>query len=284
MLRETLNEIVKIKSQKKNYVVLFGHLLFLLLCYLGFKTSKMAFVGRGIEHRAGLKLTDFRVYLDGLFFARIALVPTFVVLMPIFICTLAGDMIAGEIQEGSLKLYAARPRSRTTILMSKILAVYVVNLIYCAYFAIIGVIIGMVLFGKSDTQLIYLSGIGLGNDLVLMPFGEALIKYATTTIYFSFSMMALGSIALFFSTVFDRMTGATVASITIYFVCYIVEKLPFAEQIRPWLLSKVMNGAIIFWLPELPWGRFVSNISALALYICGFCFLAIFNFNLKDIK
>ena len=50
-------------------------------------------------------------YLDGFFFARIALVPTFTVLMPIVMATPGRDGIAGEIQEGSLKLYMSRPRA-----------------------------------------------------------------------------------------------------------------------------------------------------------------------------
>lgn len=95
MIREIWFEIIKFKSQKKNYVVIAGHLLFLALCYLAFKTSKLHFLHRTLRsNKFDINLLD---YMDGLFFSRAGLVPTFLVLMPIFICTLAGGVIAGRL-------------------------------------------------------------------------------------------------------------------------------------------------------------------------------------------
>jgi len=282
MLREIWFEIRKIAVQKKNYVMIFGHLLFLALCYIGFKTSNFRFFEKGVE--GTIKFDNFQRFVDGLFFARVSLVPTFLVLMPIFICTLAGDMVAGEMQDGSLKLYMARPRSRTRIILSKLSAIYLVNLLYCLYFAVVAIVVGICLRGYSDTQLVYLHGLGLGSEMVLMPAAHALVCYFLVVIYYSVSMMALGSIAFFFSTIFDRMSGATVVAITVYFVCYIVEKLPFADRIEPYLLSKVMNGGSVLWLTDIPYGRLVTNLSTLAIYIAFFCMLSIINFNVKDIK
>jgi len=282
MLREIWFEIRKIAVQKKNYVMLFGHLFFLALCYIGFKTSNFRFFEKEVADT--LKLDNFQRFVDALFFARVALVPTFLVLMPIFICTLAGDMVAGEIQDGSLKMYMARPRSRTRIILAKLSAIYLVNLLYCLYFSMIAIIIGLCLRGYSGTQLIYLHGLGLGSEMVLMFPDQALACYFMVVMYYSISMMALGSIAFFLSTVFDRMSGATVAAITLYFVCYIVEKLPFADKIEPYLLSKVMNGGSILWLSDIPYGRVVTNLSTLLIYIALFSMLSIINFNIKDIK
>jgi ABC-2 type transport system permease protein len=264
--------------------VIVGHLFFMALCYIGFKTSKMNFLERAVSHQANFQLDDFMSYIDGLFFARMALIPTFIVIMPMFISTLAGDMVAGEIQQGTLKLYASRQRSRTNIILSKLTAVYLVNLACCIYFAITGLIIGICFFGLPHTQLVFLHGFKLGTEIIMMPLGEAFTAYILTTLYFSISMMALGSIALFLSTVFNRMTSATIGAIVIYFVCYIVEKLPFTVEIRPYLLSKVMNGSIVFWLTDIPIGRLTSNLAALAIYIVIFSGLAVLNFNFKDIK
>jgi len=282
MIREIWFEIIKFKSQKKNYVVLAGHILFLALCYIAFQTSKLHFLSRN------LKKNEFPIdlveYMDGLFFSRAGLVPTFLVLMPIFICTLAGGVIAGEIQQGSLKLYASRPRSRTSIMLSKIFAIYSFNFIFCAYLAIVGLLVGIVLLGYNPTQLVFSTGFKLGNEITLMSASESLLRYFATAFYCSFSLMALGSVALFFSTLFNKPTGATIAAITIYFVCFIVAKLPFATEIRPYLLSNLMNGCGPLWLPDIPWYMLAKNMGILALYICGFSSLAICSFNLKDIK
>ena len=191
MIREIWFEIIKFKSQKKNYVVLAGHMLFLGLCYLAFKTSKLRFLKHSLSaNKLNLDVLD---YLDGLFFSRAGLVPTFLVLMPIFICTLAGGVIAGEIQQGSLKLYASRPRSRTSIMLSKIFAIYLFNLLFCVYFSVVGVLIGLALFGYNPTQLIFSAGFQLGNDLSLMTAQESLVRYFASAFYCSFSLMALAA-------------------------------------------------------------------------------------------
>lgn len=282
MIREIGFEIIKFKSQKKNYVVMTGHIIFLGLCYLGFKTSKLSFIKRNLSaNQFDVNLLD---YLDGLFFARAGLIPVFLVLMPIFMSTLAGGVIAGEIQQGSLKLYASRPRSRTTIMLSKIFAIYGVDLAFCLYFAIVGLLFGLLLFGYSPTQLILLKSMKVGNDISLMSSSEALLKYFLVALYYSFSLMALGSVALFFSTLFNKPTAATIAAITVYFICFIVATLPFAVDLKPYLLSHVMNGGAGIWLSDIPWYRIGKNISILALYILGFSSLAICTFNLKDIK
>jgi ABC-2 type transport system permease protein len=282
MIREIGFEIIKFKSQKKNYVVLAGHMLFLALCYLAFKTSKLHFLNRTLK--ANKFSIDIMDYMDGLFFARAGLVPTFLVLMPIFICTLAGGVIAGEIQQGSLKLYASRPRSRTSIILSKIFAIYSFNLMFCIYFAIAGILVGVLLMGYNPIQLVFSSGFKLGNDIALMTAHESLLRYFASAFYCSFSLMALGSIALFFSTLFNKPTAATIAAITVYFVCFIAAKLPFATEIKPYLLSQLMNGCGVLWLPDIPWFMLAKNMGILALYICGFSSLAICSFNLKDIK
>lgn len=85
------------------------------------------------------------------------MVPTFIVLMPIVVATLAGDCVAGEMQEGSLKLYVSRPRSRSRIILSKFFAVYLATLLYCLYFAVLNIAIGVLVLNISPTQLVMLT-------------------------------------------------------------------------------------------------------------------------------
>ncbi len=283
MFRTIGYELTKLRAQKKNYVMLAGHMLFLLLCYLAFRSSE-----GGIFHRfdrtMNFRLDDLNSYLDGLFFARVALVPTFIVLMPIVVATLAGDCVAGEIQEGNLKLYVSRPRSRTRILLSKFAAVYFATLLYCFYFAAVNLLIGVLIFGVSPTQLVMLTDRVFGTDVVIMGVSGALLRYFASMVYFSFSLTALASITLFFSTVFNRMSAATVTVISFYFVSYVIGAMPFSENVRPYLLSEAMNNSFLLWLSPLPTQKLLLNLSLLSLYVVGFLLSAILTFNYKDLK
>ena len=283
MLRSLCHELVKLRIQKKNYVMLGGHLLFLGLCYLAFRSAQGNFFRR-FDKTMNFHVEDLTSYLDGLFFARIAMVPTFIVLMPIVVATLAGDCVAGEMQEGSLKLYVSRPRSRSRIILSKFFAVYLATLLYCLYFAALNIAIGVLVLNISPTQLVMLTDRVFGTDVVIMGVRGALLRYFAATVYFSFSLTALGAITLFLSTVFNRMSAATVTVISFYFVSYVIAALPFSESIRPYLLSEVMNNSFLLWLSPLPVNKLLVNLSTLSLYTVGFLLLATLMFYSKDLK
>ncbi len=283
MFRMLGYELEKLRVQKKNYVMLAGHVLFLGLCYLAFRSTQGGFSHR-FDKTMNFHLENLSSYLDGFFFARIALVPTFIVLMPIVVATLAGDCVAGEMQDGSLKLYVSRPRSRNRIILSKFFAIYVAILLYCFYFSMVNLLVGVMIFGISPTQLVLLTDQVFGTDVVIMGVGNALLRYLVATVYFSFSLTALGAITLFFSTIFNRMSAATVTVISLYFVSYVIGALPFSENIRPYLLSEVMNNSFLLWLSPLPINKFLTNLSALSIYLVGFLTLATLTFNYKDLK
>jgi len=283
MFRTLGYELVKLRVQKKNYVMLAGHVLFLLLCYLAFRSTQGGIFQR-FDKTMNFHLDNLNSYLDGLFFARVAMVPTFIVLMPIVVATLAGDCVAGEMQEGSLKLYVSRPRSRNRIILSKFFAVYVAILLYCLYFATVNLLTGIAIFGVSPTQLVMLTDRVFGTDVVIMGIRGALLRYFASTLYFSFSLTALGAITLYFSTVFNRMSAATVTVISFYFVSYVIGALPFSENVRPYLLSEVMNNSFLFWLSPMPLHKLLLNLATLSLYLVGFLLAAILTFNYKDLK
>ena len=284
MLNAVRNELQKIFIHKRNYVILVGHLLFMFLCYLGFKLTPELHMKQRVMSGSAFEIDNFTKMLDGLFFARVALYPTFLALMPTAICVIAGEIISGETQEGSLRLYLARSRSRTQVLLSKIIAVYLVNLLYCLYFAAISIALGIYFFGANPTQLVLGSNQVIGSDFTLMSFGQALGRHFIVVIYFSFSLMSLASLAIFFSALFNRMTAASTASITFYFVCYIFSALPLAEVLKPYLLSEAMNNAFLLWMPEIAWNNLATNLAVLTLYIAGFSATALIVFNYKDIN
>lgn len=283
MFRSLWYELVKLRIQKKNYVMLVGHLLFLGLCYLAFRSAQGNFFRR-FDRTMHFHVDDLTQYLDGLFFARIAMMPTFLVLMPIVVATLAGDCVAGEMQDGSLKLYVSRPRSRSKIILSKFLAVFLATLLYCLYFALFNIATGAIVLHVSPTQLVMLTERMFGADVVVMNLHSALLRYFAATIYFSFSLTSLAAITLFFSTVFNRTSAATVTVISLYFVSYVVAALPFSESVRPYLLSEVMNNSFLIWLSPVPFNKLLVNLSTLSLYTVGFLLLSTLIFNYKDLK
>ena len=282
MIRDILFELLKMSTQKKNYITMGGYLLFFALCCVAFCTSTdslSAMLGSFEMDRAAAAK-----YLDGFFFARILLVPTFIILMPLVMAALGGDCIAGESQEGSLKLYMTRPRSRTRLVLTKFISIYIAGFFYSCFFACTGLVAGLLIFGLAPVQVLLTPGSVFGATTSVMHNSEALIRYFATMLYFSFSLMTLGTIALFLSTIFNRMSSAAIAVLTFYFVSSVVASLPISGTLRPYLVSEIMNNAFLFWLNTFPVGKLCTNLATLAIYICAFLLASVVSFNCKDIR
>ena len=90
MIRGIWFELVKLSCQKKSYIPFAGYLLFIALCFVAFKnsTSSLAAMLGGFE----VDRTQAAKYLDGFFFARILLGPTFIIRMPIVMAALGGGL------------------------------------------------------------------------------------------------------------------------------------------------------------------------------------------------
>lgn len=283
MLNDIRHELLKIILQKKNYIAAVGHMVLLILCVVGMSRASEFYHFCNFKN-LGLRLEDFLKFIDGMFFSRCMLLPTFVILLPCLICTVGGDLVAGEMQDGSLRLHASRTRGRSSIILSKLIAMFIFSFAYCVYFGTINMAVGYAFFGWNKTQIIPLFEMGIGTDLEIMSTSKALARYAIIIAYYGFSTMALGCVTIFFSTIFDRMTSATAAGTTLYYISYILENLPLLASMKPYLLSRVMNGCVLFWLDPIPVWRIAHNASYLVLYITVFCAAALIVFNNKDIN
>lgn len=274
-------ELRKMLFQKKTYIVLFGHILMIVLCYIGFSMSSFSGRWARVISRTGV---DASSLLDSLFFARAVMIPTLGIILPMFICTISGDIVAGEVQDGSLKLYLSRPRSRITVIFSKMFAMFFSSFACCTYFAVVSYLAGAILFKSPGTQIVPMYGVGYQMDFIILPLDTAVERYVISVLYYSYSIMALGAITLFFSTIFNRMTSATVAGLTAYFVCHILQNVPMLEDLRPYLFSYAVNGSILLSLETIPVMQTIKNILLLLGYIVFFGGLSVVIFANKDVK
>ena len=280
MWNDFLAELLKLRAQRKNFVVFAGFALVTVLIMLSLYYSGMSRWQTSVIRQAGSSIEDV---LDGLYFARIVLLPMALMILPIFICTVAGDMVAGELQEGCLKLYAARPRSRGRIIITRILAMTAFTFMVCLTLTVAALLIGVLVYGLPGLQLVLLDPNLTDSEFSFMSAPQAIKRLGVEMIYRVFSLLALGCMTLFFSCIFRRMTTATVVGVTVYFACYFVQMMPDAASIRPYLLTTVMNSANYLWLDMIPWQRLFFSFLHLLGYIVFFGGMSLVAFTYRDL-
>jgi len=200
-----------------------------------------------------------RVTQNGLFVGFTSMVVAIPLFLPLTIGVVAGDTIAGEAGQGTLRYLLVAPAGRVRLLLVKYAGVAAFCLAATAILTIAGLLIGAVLFPVGPVTL-------LSGDVISVP--EALVRSLLVAAYVSLSLLGLSAIGLFISTLTDVPVGAMAATVVVSVTAQILDILPQ-----------------LAWLhPSLDGTSFGTNAVVQLCYIVVFGALAYSRFATKNIQ
>ena len=144
-------ELFKIFKKPRTYIAFAAIALIILLIQLAMYAdgeSYLEFMLGNIESAfdiEGKKLNGYFIFY--------LILHTLLVHVPLLICLVSGDIIAGEGNMGTLRLLVTKPVSRTTIILSKFWASTIYTLLLLSFMAVMGLFGSMALFGVSDLMV-----------------------------------------------------------------------------------------------------------------------------------
>jgi ABC-2 type transport system permease protein len=165
---------------------------------------------------------------NGLFVALAALMVELPLFLPIAVAAISGDSVAGEANVGTLRYLLAVPVHRTRLLAVKYLGIMVFAFAVTFLVAVVGLLIGLALFGGGDVTL--LSGRQVGM-------GEGLLRLAAVCVYIGVCLCALGAVGLFVSTLTEQPMGAAIAVIMLAIGSFVLDAIPQIGWLHPYLLT-----------------------------------------------
>jgi len=170
----------------------------------------------------------YQVASNGLFVALTGLVVTLPLFLPLAVGVVAGDSVAGEASQGTLRYLLVVPTGRIRLLLVKLASVGVFCLVAAFTVALAGMAIGAVLFPLGPVTL--LSGDTIDSAAA---FGRGLLVAG----YLGVSLAGLGAIGVFVSTLTDVPIAAMAATVTLAILSQIVDSIPQLHAVHPWLPS-----------------------------------------------
>ena len=212
--------------------------------------------------------------------------------VPILVALVAGDVVSGEASMGTLRLLAAKPVSRTQIILAKYLstAVYVFALLL--WIAIISLVISIAVFGENDLV------VAKTNGLQLIESNDVLWRYFGAFAFAFIAMMVVAAISLLLSTLSENSIGPIVATVGIIIVCTLMSEMEiplYQKYIKPYLFTTYMLGwKGFFYIGSTADGETIKgsiqylpgilkSIAALLVYIVALVGASVFIFRKKDI-
>jgi ABC-2 type transport system permease protein len=211
---------------------------------------------------------------NGIFLGFAGLTIEIALFLPLAVSVLAGDAIAGEANQGTLRYLLLAPVGRLRLLVVKAGALAVGSVIGALVVAAGGVLTGVALFGTGP--LLSLSGTQLSV-------ADGLWRLVLAALYVASGLAALGMIGLFISTLTEQPIAATVTTAMVSTLLWVLDAVPQLDWLHPWLLVDRWSAFVDLLRDPVFGDRMVAGLGVNAAYAAVFFVLAWLRFRGKDI-
>lgn len=218
------------------------------------------------------------VLTDGTLFPLAALALVLPLFLPVAVALTAGEAIAGEAQQGTLRYILVRPVGRTRLLVAKMVSVIAFVVITVLVVAVTAYVVGMLLLGQGDvtTGTTSVSGTSLSTP-------ELVGRTLMALLYAILCMIGVAAIALFLSTVSDSSLGAAMGTMAFLIASTILLTLDAAESLRPYLLTRHWLAFVDLFRDPILWRDMLLGVMVQGGYVVVFLAAAWANFATKDV-
>ena len=277
-LRIEFGKLIRSKSFYLSLLALVGFVVLMLWGYYSYSQRKAG----GGQAAAQFKHTyETTSYFNGLTFALYSVIFSFSLLIPVFVAMTAGASIAGEARAGTLRMICVRPVSRVNIFLSKFLIVAVHIYLLMAFFIALNLLVGRY-FGWDDLEL-FPGPLNLVDEPGRIARDDALWRFLYASFSGTWALLVVAAIAMLFSVLFESASMAVVTTLSIYIMLYIIGRVEFFEDLRPYFFTTDMDFWRDVFKPVIPWRSFYHYGSICGAYIFGTLLVAVTIFDRKDI-
>jgi ABC-2 type transport system permease protein len=227
------------------------------------------------------------VLSNGSLFPAAALAVVLPIFLPVSVAVVAGDAVAGEASSGMLRYLLARPVGRTRLLVAKLIAL--VTFVLVAVLAVAGTsyLTGRLLFGDKPVAIgtngITTNVIATSLSGTSLTPADVFIRTAGAVTFIAVSMLGVGAIALFLSTVTDSALAATLGALAALITSGVLVALNSAAAVSPYLPTRYWLAWVDFFRQPILWRQIDQGYAIQAVYVVVFLAAAWANFATKDI-
>ncbi|HEY0040132.1 MAG TPA: ABC transporter permease, partial [Flavisolibacter sp.] len=227
-------ELFKIFKKPRTYIAFAAIGLIILLIQLAMFSDGESYLEFMLQNLntafdiEGKKLNGYFVFY--------LILHTLLVHVPLLICLVAGDVIAGEANMGTLRLLVTKPVSRTKLMLSKFWASTIYTLMLLTFMAVMGLLGSIALFGVSDLM------VQKSDMFILLDRDDVLWRYVAAYGFAALSMITVASIAFLFSVFADNSIGPIIAAMSVVIVMTILTTMdiPIFNMLKPYLFTNHM--------------------------------------------
>lgn len=275
MLRYLTNELWKLFGKKRTYIGFGAFLVVQNVMLLVFRSSH---VRREMEQRLAGNGYLAQDYVSALTVAFFMLLPQVILLMPLYVALVGGDLVAKEAEDGTLRMILSRPVSRFRLLLVK----WVAGVVFCA---VLVMVLGATALGFARLWFPWRGMFVMGQDLFnVLPPGTGFKLYLWSHFFMVINASVVLGLAFMFSCFNMKPAAATILSLSLVFVNLVMEGIPFFEHYREWLLTYHFRTWHLVYAQPIPWERLAQSLCVLLAFSVTTFLIGAAAFQARDIK
>jgi ABC-2 type transport system permease protein len=241
-------ELRKLRAQKRTYIGLAAAVAIPLIFILALAVDNSGGGPEELPFSAFVRETGFAIPLVCLAFGAFWLLPLLTALV-------AGDIVANEDQNGTLKTILTRSVERWHVFAGKVLAALTYTAVLLAIYVSVGLVVGGLVWGFDP--LTTLSGTRIDA-------GRALFLTALGTLAYLLPLSAIAAIGLLLSTVTRNSAAAVVGTLMVSIFMQIIAAISALDALDPYLLSTQFNAWQGILREPIDWDPIVRSA-----WVCG---------------
>lgn len=284
-------ELFKIFRKPRTYISFGAIAAIIFIIQLGLKFDGKSYLELLLGDLSDSFDIPYNKILNG-YFVTFVILNTLLIHVPLLVALVAGDLVAGEANMGTLRLLVTKPVSRVQLMLVKFTAGVIYTILLLAWVAVLALFVSIVFFGTNDILV-------PRTDMIeQIKEADILWRYLAAFAFASVALCTVAALAFFLSVLAENSIGPIVATISIVIVLTILSELRipmYDNTVKPFLFtSHMLAWKGFFYLKANRDGMVlpgsIENLPAifrslgiLLAYITVFVSAAIIIFKKKDI-
>jgi ABC-2 type transport system permease protein len=274
------SELAKLFGKKRTYIGFGAFLLSQNLMLLAFRYSNWQKGTARLLEGNGYVATEF---ISTLTVAVLMLIPQILLLMPLYVMLVGGDLVAKEAEDGTLRMILSRPISRFRLLFTK----WLTGVIFAAI--LVTALGAMALFFARcwfewKGMFVFIPVPGGQTVFNVMSAGEGLKYYALAHVVLAVNACTMLSLAFMFSCFNMKPAAATILALSFLFLSVVMEGMPFFEDWKEFAITHHFRAWIFVFAKPLPVAQIAESFCVLVGVNVTAFVIGATHFHMRDIK
>jgi ABC-2 type transport system permease protein len=235
---------------------------------------------REMMHRLDLMGYASNKLITNLTMATGVLVPAAVVLLPLYVSLVGGDLMAKEAEDGTLRMILSRPISRLRLVAVKWLAGAIFSMLLALVLGAFGVFFASFFFPSGGLfALMPMEGIFSVFDVA-----EGWQRYAAATTALSVNAITIMGLAWMFSCCNVKPAAATILALSFVLTSRIIQEIPYFHDWQAWFITYHLALWTKMFQQPIPLSDIGQSLSILCGFNLTFFIIGGLIFQMRDIK